>query len=439
MKKQKKVLPESELYFRMLFDQSPIGLALTRMNGELVDVNNTFAQIIGRSIDDTLKLSYWDITPEKYADQEQMQLNLLNTIGRYGPYEKEYIHKNGKLIPVRLQGLIIEQKGEKFIWSSIENISERIRAERAIRKSEENYRYLFENNPHSMWIYDLETLAFLEVNKSAIVNYGYTREEFLKLTIEDIRPIEDLPALKKDIEQTSDDINNAGIWRHIKKYGEIIYVEIISSLIDFRNKKARLVIASDVTKRHEAELSLKQSEAKYSAFFENSLDAILLTSPDDGYIYAANPAACKMFGRTESDICTIGRNGLTDLSDPRIPILIRERKEKGKAYGEINMVRKDGSIFPVEVSSAIFSIAEGNKMTSMIIRDITERKRTEQLIKKLNVELEQKVAERTRDLEAKIAEIEKMNKLFIDRELRMIELKKRLKATEAQLKNKNEI
>ena len=99
---------KSETFSRMLFEQSSIGLALTSMDGKFTDVNQAFANIIGRTIEETLQLSYWDITPVKYAEQEQQQLESLNLTGTYGPYEKEYIHKNGQLIPVRLQGSIIE-------------------------------------------------------------------------------------------------------------------------------------------------------------------------------------------------------------------------------------------------------------------------------------------------------------------------------------------
>lgn len=136
-KEAEEKLIESEVYNRTLFDQSPIGLALTTMNGKLVDVNQAFANIIGRSIDETLQLSYWDITPKKYAVQEQQQLDLLDKKGHYGPYEKEYIHKDGHLIPVRLQGLIIERKGVPHIWSSIEDIADSKKAEEEIKKLNE--------------------------------------------------------------------------------------------------------------------------------------------------------------------------------------------------------------------------------------------------------------------------------------------------------------
>lgn len=123
-------------YNRRLFDTSPMGLALCRMDGSLVDVNPKYAEIIGRSIDETMKLDYWQITPKKYFPQEEEQLQSLLSTGEYGPFIKEYIHKDGHLIPVQLSGKIIEQDGERFIWSSAEDISERKQLEDQVRRSQ---------------------------------------------------------------------------------------------------------------------------------------------------------------------------------------------------------------------------------------------------------------------------------------------------------------
>jgi PAS domain S-box-containing protein len=128
-------LRESERYNRTLFDQTPIGLLLCRMDGGFVDINPACARIIGRAVEDALRLTYWDLTPARYAEQEKQQLERLRTTGRYGPYEKHYIHKDGHLVPVRLNGLIIQQHGEDFIWSSVEDITERIQTEAARRLS----------------------------------------------------------------------------------------------------------------------------------------------------------------------------------------------------------------------------------------------------------------------------------------------------------------
>lgn len=127
-------LYESERYNRNLFEISPIGLAICRMDGTFIDVNEAYAKIIGRTVEEVLRLTYWNITPEKYVEQEQIQLESLRTQGRYGPWEKEYIHKDGHLVPVRLQGLIIQRNGEDLIWSSVEDITDRKRAEQELMR-----------------------------------------------------------------------------------------------------------------------------------------------------------------------------------------------------------------------------------------------------------------------------------------------------------------
>ncbi|MDH5370013.1 MAG: ABC transporter substrate-binding protein, partial [Gammaproteobacteria bacterium] len=119
---------------RMLFDMSPIGLALTDMNGKLLDVNQAYADIMGRTIEECYSLSYWDVTPEKYADEEKKLLEMLEKTAHYGPYEKEYIHVDGHLVPVRLSGMILKRGDESFIWSSVENISDIKIAEMELKK-----------------------------------------------------------------------------------------------------------------------------------------------------------------------------------------------------------------------------------------------------------------------------------------------------------------
>jgi PAS domain S-box-containing protein len=146
-KKNESSLRKSEEYNRMLFTTSPIGMVLCRMDGFLIDINPAYARIIGRTIEETLKLNYLDITPEKYATQEAEQLKNLEETGHYGKYEKEYIHKDGHLVPVLLQGLILERDGERFIWSSVEDITERKKAEIALQSSQHLFQTLAEVSP----------------------------------------------------------------------------------------------------------------------------------------------------------------------------------------------------------------------------------------------------------------------------------------------------
>jgi PAS domain S-box-containing protein len=133
------------------------------------------------------------------------------------------------------------------------DITARKEAENALRDSEARYRQLFDANPHPMWVYDLDTLRFLAVNDAAVSHYGFSREEFLSMTIAGIRPSEDLPALLKYVSSVTDGLDKAGEWLHRRKDNSLIHVEITTHTLTFGGRKAELVLAHDITKRKESE------------------------------------------------------------------------------------------------------------------------------------------------------------------------------------------
>jgi PAS domain S-box-containing protein len=141
-------------------------------------------------------------------------------------------------------------------------VAERKLAEDALRDSERRYRLLFESNPFPMWVYDREGLSFLAVNDAAVRRYGYSSDEFLSLTIKDIRPPEDVPSVLENIAVRSDGPREAGVWRHQKKDGTLIDVEITSYPLTFAGRSAALVLANDITERKRAEEALHRSETQ---------------------------------------------------------------------------------------------------------------------------------------------------------------------------------
>ncbi|HUY13671.1 MAG TPA: ATP-binding protein [Terriglobia bacterium] len=136
-------------------------------------------------------------------------------------------------------------------------IEERERAEAALRESEEKYRILFESNPNPMWVYDLETLKFLAVNDAAVQNYGFSREEFLGMTILEIRPEEDREAVRLAAAGAGGPEPKTGAWRHLKKDGRVIDVEVVNRLVSLLGRRGRLVVALDTTARNHAEAEVR--------------------------------------------------------------------------------------------------------------------------------------------------------------------------------------
>jgi len=163
----------------------------------------------------------------------------------------------------------------------------------------------------------------------------------------------------------------------------VVSEEKVKAAMEFLLNMTQLITEMTFQKLEQIILNeeLRTSEERYRLVLENSMDAILLTSPD-GTIFSANHAACVIFQRSEEEICSLGRNGIADMSDPRMSVLLEERRRVGKAKGEILMLRKDGTKFPVELSTSVYTDHNGIVRTSMIIRDITERKQAEEALQK---------------------------------------------------------
>lgn len=157
---------------------------------------------------------------------------------------------------------VADESGRITHWISIErDVTARKAVEEELRRSEERYRLLFARNPMPMWAFDCETLKFCAVNDAAIAHYGYTREQFLAMTIADIRPSEDVPALYAALHGADVGFGSSGIRRHRTADGRILHVEIASHKISLDGRPARVVLANDVTRELSAVEALRASEA----------------------------------------------------------------------------------------------------------------------------------------------------------------------------------
>jgi PAS domain S-box-containing protein len=137
-------------------------------------------------------------------------------------------------------------------------------------EEEASFRYLFDKNPTPMWVYDLGSLAFLEVNQAALQHYGYSRAEFLAMRITDIRPTEDVPRLMDLIVDRAPGLRYVGTWRHRLKAGTIIDVDISSATIEFGGRPAVLVVAHDITRQVRTEATLRATETRFEAIVQNA-------------------------------------------------------------------------------------------------------------------------------------------------------------------------
>ncbi len=256
--------------------------------------------------------------------------------------------------------------------------TERKRAEQALRESEHRYRTLFEMNPLPMWVYDFETLQFTAVNDAALRHYGYTRDEFLQMKITDIRPQEDIPRVMEALRDLGER-RGPHPFRHRKKDGTIFDAEITSFEFLSGSRRARLVIAQDVTERNRAEDELRRSEERYRELFENAND-IVYTHDLHGIVTSMNVAGERMTGYSRDEV--LGRP-ISDFVAPeqrergRDAMARKVRGEVTATFYEIEITRKDGRRIPLEVGTRLIYEDGVPVAIQGIGRDISERKESE--------------------------------------------------------------
>ena len=246
------LLSESEQKYRALVERTTEIIQTANQRGQLIAVNNAFKEKLEYKENEITTLTILDIlAPES---KSQYKPNPLKS--EYGEVitgiRKVLQSKTGKKIIVE-GNIILNYKNETFESSTafFNDVTEKIMAEKALVDSEEKYRLLVNSAPVPMWVFNPDTLKFVSVNPAAIKHYGYTEDEFLSMTILDIRPLEEIDKVKTalNLPRTSQ-FSFAGNYLHIKKSGELIDVDIFSSDVFYNNKKNRMVMAVDVTEKN---------------------------------------------------------------------------------------------------------------------------------------------------------------------------------------------
>lgn len=248
-------LKASEEQYRLLFEQSPISMWIyDKETLNFIDANNPAITNYGYSREELRNMKVYHLHPKEEREIIKKEISDSLKLPQTGFDAWRQITKNGKELMVEISGSDILYKGKICRLIIGNDITDRRIAEKKLRASEEQYRLLFEQNPIPMWIYDPDTFMFTEVNQAANEKYGYSREEFLKMSIFDIRPENDIEKIKRNIEM-SRGLSNSSTqeWTHISKGGKPMKVEVSGSDIFYKSKQQRLVIANDITEQRKAE------------------------------------------------------------------------------------------------------------------------------------------------------------------------------------------
>jgi hypothetical protein len=226
--------------------------------GKIVDFNPAATKMFAYTHDEALGKEMAElIIPPSLRNQHRKGLAKYLATG-HGPVigqrlELSAMRSDGSEFPVELTVTRMAFNGPPMFAGHIRDISGRKLARLRLEESEERYRMLFEQNPLPMWVFDLGTLKFLDVNPAAVAHYGYSREEFLSMTLKEVRPADDISALLQDIDAIPEKGDETGIWRHKKKDGSFILVEVSARDIVLEGRRVRMVLANDVTAKRAAE------------------------------------------------------------------------------------------------------------------------------------------------------------------------------------------
>lgn len=343
------------------------------------DINSATTKVWKYVPEELIGKSFLDLVhgEERQSIREDFKETLT---GRETEFINHFIRKDNTA--VLLKGNLKWDKDQRLFYGAASEINEGEVLNSVANDSASSFRYLFMANPSPMVIWDFETGKFIECNKEALRTYGYTREEFLQLTIRDIRPKEDIPLIEAATRSESDYEAAPTRWRHLKKSGELMYIEIRSHIIDFNGTRAAFVHLNNVTDRVLSEEELLHTYKKVSDYkFALDVSSIIAITDPKGTITYVNDYFCDIskFNRDE----LIGKNHRiinSGYHDKRFFVDLWKTISQGDVWrGEIKNRAKDGTTYWVDSTIVPFMDEMNRPYQYMALRfDITDKKAAEE-------------------------------------------------------------
>ncbi|HDQ05576.1 MAG TPA: response regulator [Candidatus Bathyarchaeota archaeon] len=271
-------LRAAENRYHAIFDKAPLGILIVDSTGIAVEFNEEAHRQLGYSREEFRKLTVADYEVVESAEEIKARMKKVLKTGK-DRFETKHRTKTGEIRDVVNIVQLIELSGKKFFQVITQDITERKRAEEALKESEEKYRELLNGMNDTAWVIDLDG-NFIDVNDAAVNVLGYSREELLSMGPKDLSknlPEAEVKALIDNMPKDEIQVFEA---IHFTKDGKQIPVEISSSLVTYKGKQAILSIARDIAERKKAREQLRQSEERYRTVFENTGTAMCILEED---------------------------------------------------------------------------------------------------------------------------------------------------------------
>lgn len=322
------------------------------------------------------------IPPDRHHEENEI-LDKIKIGQSVEHFETKRVDRNGRLHDISLTVSPIKDISGKVIGASkiARNITEKKKSEAEIQKSEAQYRFLFDHVPAFIMLWDLQSLAVLKVNNAIVEKYGYSREEWQEMTVLGYRPAEDHEKIKAFAKRMLSGENpvSRGVWRHLRKNGEVMHMEIASHRILYEGRQVIFSLGRDVTEEIKMQDEIKQSEEKFRGLVDQASDAIFTVDYEADRLLNFNESTSRLLGYSREELLQMKPSDLfySDVFKNYGHVWM-DLYQKDNGISEQVLKRKDGTPVYGEFNTRLL---DNNAGFMTIVRDITDRRKTEQLLR----------------------------------------------------------
>ncbi len=396
-------LKKREEKFRMLIENSHDGICLMNAHGYLTYMSPTAQKITGFTTEVVTGKSIFDfLANEKQLHGAQFLNKLLQFPGKTFSRINQLRKKNGELINIESNITnLLNDENVNAIITNFRDVTERLKAEEALEKSELNYRTLIEQAPDGVFISDKDDFI-LDVNDKGCKMVGYELNQLLNMKVADLISLENLKSNPINVTEYKEGKTVIIERNLVRSDGKEIIVEVSGKMLKDGRYQS---FVRDISERKRIETELQESELNYKLLIEQAPDGVFITS-NEHFIQDVNAKGCRMLGYDLSEFQTMKFYDLISKENLKNqPIKFTELKSGNTIVSERILVRKDGQEFPVEISAKVLS--DGRYQS--FIRDISERKKTKEELREKN--------EKLRTLTAYVQNAREEERKYIAREI----------------------
>jgi PAS domain S-box-containing protein len=402
VKESAQKLSVSEEKYRKQFEEALDAIFLADAEtGIMIDCNRAASELVGREKSELVGKHQRILHPPEEIEGDFSRTYKQHLKEKEGQIlETQVITKRGEIKDVAIKANIFEFRGKKLIQGIFRDITEQRKAEEALRESEEKYRELINGMNDTAWVIDFDC-NLIDVNDAAVKVLGYSREELLSMRIFDIDFSLDPEEIKGLVKGMPTDQIQVFETAHTTKDGKTIPVEISSSLVTCQGKRAILSIARDITERKKMEERLLESEERLRNLYENIPDSLCVFVGREGRALEYNKAFKERTGYTDEELKD---KKFLDFVHPDDRAMIQEKyrtkypEEAFPLVFEMKEINKKGEPLPIQVSVSTYKKKGKVIGIEVLHRDITERKKMEEELRRYSEHLEELVEERTKEL-----------------------------------------